>query len=466
MSDFSALQNLNIGSNASLLASKEQIVAINLDDINALEQVRSESNEGFIIENNDDDNASNTLSSLARSIRDGGLKQPIIVRPAHEDPNDLKSPIINNKYTIVCGERRYRASKLVRQWQQEEQEEGKLNPDEKILNTIDCIIRNYDSLERIVVDQLTENVQRTELNTFEIASSLKKIEDLYIQEHPDDPNVKNGKLKRSKLADITGKSCMWLSQIMAFNNVPLELITYFNEGVISKSPRTGYDIINAFKKDPEITIDFLDRKRQAGILVDRSFIAELQALIARKENLQDAEQMPNLDIPKLDDPQEQGNVQDSQFQAQDYSENTDGYEGESSTTENGEYTELNERDKSAEPKMFAKNQENTAPTAGINATSTYTDRDTRVAHDLSDSIHDEGVEPSYEPDYEEEVTSVEENDADKVEIEGIYCSYKGQDYLLILDDAPSNTQGILQDLNGNKINVNLTEVSIKSFKFK
>ena len=88
MSDFSALQNLNIGSNASLLTSKEQIVAINLDDINALEQVRSESNEGFIIENNDDDNASNTLSSLARSIRDGGLKQPIIVRPAHEDPND------------------------------------------------------------------------------------------------------------------------------------------------------------------------------------------------------------------------------------------------------------------------------------------------------------------------------------------------------------------------------------------
>lgn len=269
MQRLSTLNKLKSAKDIDPQSAKELIVSINLDDISALEQVRSENNVGFSHKEDDD-----SLVALARSIEANGLKQPIIVRNARVDNNDLSSPIIDNKYIIVCGERRYRASLLLRKWQIEERARGKLIPEDKLVTTIDCIVRNYDSAETIVVDQLTENIQRTELNPFEIASSLKKIEELYIKDNPTSPYIKNGKLSHIYLCELTGKSPMWLSQILAFNDVPLQILSYFKDGVISKSPRTGYDIINAYKKDPETTVNFLERKRLAGVLVDRSFIGE------------------------------------------------------------------------------------------------------------------------------------------------------------------------------------------------
>ena len=435
MQRLSTLNKLKSAKDIDPQSAKELIVSINLDDISALEQVRSENNVGFSHKEDDD-----SLVALARSIEANGLKQPIIVRNARVDNNDLSSPIIDNKYIIVCGERRYRASLLLRKWQIEERARGKLIPEDKLVTTIDCIVRNYDSAETIVVDQLTENIQRTELNPFEIASSLKKIEELYIKDNPTSPYIKNGKLSHIYLCELTGKSPMWLSQILAFNDVPLQILSYFKDGVISKSPRTGYDIINAFKKDPETTVNFLERKRLAGVLVDRSFIGELKTLIARRENFQDPKSMPNLEIPKpiIDNERETTGDKNKNF---------------SLTSNSRETVEFNRTQNSGSVSdVFDKLDKSNSFTS---------EKEDHSSSEKSVSISENNAHTDLDPDNKNDF--VDDNDS---LIDGLYCSYHGMPCLLLLTEAPSKTEGMLLDRNGRRLKVSLSEITITSFKFK
>ena len=75
-----------------------------------------------------------TLNELAQSIKRSGVLQPILVR--EEKPNT---------YTIIAGERRWRAAKLAG------------------LKTIPVIVKNLTDIEMIEVS-LIENLQREDLN--------------------------------------------------------------------------------------------------------------------------------------------------------------------------------------------------------------------------------------------------------------------------------------------------------------
>jgi len=77
------------------------------------------------------------LIELANSIKSNGLINPIQVK------------LVKNKYQIVCGERRWRACKLLK------------------LKTIKCIIKIYSSNEKEMVESLVENLQRTNLSFIE-----------------------------------------------------------------------------------------------------------------------------------------------------------------------------------------------------------------------------------------------------------------------------------------------------------
>lgn len=88
------------------------------------------------------------LKELAVSIKEHGVIQPIIVRE-----------INNNKYEIIAGERRYKASALAG------------------LTTIPAIIRNLDDKEAAKV-ALLENLQRKNLNPMEEARTYQKIIEL------------------------------------------------------------------------------------------------------------------------------------------------------------------------------------------------------------------------------------------------------------------------------------------------
>lgn len=85
------------------------------------------------------------LEELAASIKDKGLLQPIIVKPLGE-----------GFYEVVAGERRWRATQLV----------GR--------KTVDCLVRDVaDEAQREVA--LIENLQREDLNDFEVALSLSEL---------------------------------------------------------------------------------------------------------------------------------------------------------------------------------------------------------------------------------------------------------------------------------------------------
>jgi ParB family chromosome partitioning protein len=85
------------------------------------------------------------LEELAASIREHGIIEPIIVEADGE-----------GSYTIVAGERRFRAAKLAG------------------LTEAPVIVRSYSANERMLI-ALIENVQRSDLNPIEEAEGYKKL---------------------------------------------------------------------------------------------------------------------------------------------------------------------------------------------------------------------------------------------------------------------------------------------------
>ena len=113
-------------------------------------KVFDEINLKFIDTNSDQPRKSfdeKKLHELSASIKQHGIIQPITVRKIRE-----------NKYQLISGERRYKASKLL----------GK--------ETIPAFIKVADE-DNILELALIENIQREDLNSIEIAISYKKLID-------------------------------------------------------------------------------------------------------------------------------------------------------------------------------------------------------------------------------------------------------------------------------------------------
>lgn len=96
---------------------------------------------------------------------------------------------------------RYRATKLLRDWQQKAIEDGTFNDSEKKIETIDCIVKKYTNKADVYADQLIENIQRVGLTEFEISDAIMKYKSSYEKEPPD-----HLELKQSDIAKTFGKS--------------------------------------------------------------------------------------------------------------------------------------------------------------------------------------------------------------------------------------------------------------------
>ena len=86
-----------------------------------------------------------SLDELAASIRSHGLLEPLLVMRC------------GDKYEIVCGERRFRASKLAG------------------LQRVPCLIRDALAEEAYAI-ALIENIQREDLNPLELAGALQQMQ--------------------------------------------------------------------------------------------------------------------------------------------------------------------------------------------------------------------------------------------------------------------------------------------------
>ncbi|HZJ84207.1 MAG TPA: ParB/RepB/Spo0J family partition protein [Syntrophomonadaceae bacterium] len=122
----------------------------------------------------------NTLEELAKSIKDHGLLQAILVRP------------LEDKYEIVAGERRYRAAKLAG------------------LESLPVVIKEVDDQEAFEI-ALIENLQREDLSIIEEAEAYKSILDKfgYTQE---------------VLAGKVGKSRAHITNSLRILNLPEEIL--------------------------------------------------------------------------------------------------------------------------------------------------------------------------------------------------------------------------------------------------
>ncbi len=131
-----------------------------------------------------------TLDELAESIRQQGILQPLLVRPAGDN------------YQIVLGERRWRAA----------QQAG--------LETVPCIVQEVDDRQALEM-ALIENLHREDLNPVEMARAYQQLVDDFDFTH-------------EELAQHIGKSRSAITNTLRLLQLPEEVLASLAEGKISE----------------------------------------------------------------------------------------------------------------------------------------------------------------------------------------------------------------------------------------
>jgi ParB family transcriptional regulator, chromosome partitioning protein len=156
------------------------------------------------------------IDELAESIRQNGVLQPIIVRQT----GDI--------YTIVAGERRWRAAKKAK------------------LTTIPVIVRSLTD-RQILEISLIENVQRKDLNVIEEASAYKRLSDEY-------------QMTQEEIAKGIGKSRSSVTNKLRI----LELEREIRQLIMDEKISEGHGRALLSIEDPAI------RKRTAQLIVEKN----------------------------------------------------------------------------------------------------------------------------------------------------------------------------------------------------
>jgi ParB family transcriptional regulator, chromosome partitioning protein len=133
--------------------------------------------------------ADEDIASLAASLKDKGVLQPIMVRPKGES------------YEIVAGERRWRAA----------QRAG--------IHQVPVIIRELDDRETLEI-AIIENVQRSDLNPLEEARAYKMLMDQY-------------DYTQQQLAESIGKSRSHIANTLRLMQLPQSVLSHIESGQLS-----------------------------------------------------------------------------------------------------------------------------------------------------------------------------------------------------------------------------------------
>jgi ParB family chromosome partitioning protein len=129
------------------------------------------------------------MTDLVSSIKEKGVLEPVLVRPTGE------------KYQIIAGERRYRASV------------------EAGLSQIPCVEIDVD--DRGVLEiSLIENLQRRDLSSFEEAEGLQKLCEKFLYTH-------------EEVAKKLGKSRTSVTETLTLNHIPPDLRDRCRDGGIA-----------------------------------------------------------------------------------------------------------------------------------------------------------------------------------------------------------------------------------------
>lgn len=174
------------------------------------------------------------IASLAESIKQHGIIQPLLVRPYH------------GTYQIVAGERRWRAARMLG------------------IDEVPVVIKELTDVETVQI-ALIENLQRENLNPIEEASSFKELVDSY-------------NMKQEDLARIVGKSRSSVANSIRLLNLPENVQEFLKEGLIT----VGHAKILLGLDDKEL-INELAEKISEGNLTVRN----LETLVSKLSDQKD-----------------------------------------------------------------------------------------------------------------------------------------------------------------------------------
>lgn len=132
------------------------------------------------------------LADLARSIREKGIIQPLIVRPRPGNPGE---------YQIVAGERRWRAAQMAQ------------------VHDLPVLVRDLDDTEVLEL-AIIENIQRADLNAVEEAAGYRQLMERF--GHTQD-----------KLAQALGKSRSHIANLLRLLTLPEDVQEHLREGRLS-----------------------------------------------------------------------------------------------------------------------------------------------------------------------------------------------------------------------------------------
>ncbi|MEH6566468.1 MAG: ParB/RepB/Spo0J family partition protein [Halopseudomonas sp.] len=127
------------------------------------------------------------LEELADSIRAQGVMQPIVVRAIGDE-----------RYEIIAGERRWRATQLAG------------------LDTIPTVIRDVPD-EAAIAMALIENIQREDLNPIEEAIALQRLQQEF-------------ELTQQQVADAVGKSRVSITNLLRLTSLPEDVKLMLERG--------------------------------------------------------------------------------------------------------------------------------------------------------------------------------------------------------------------------------------------
>ncbi|UII78983.1 ParB/RepB/Spo0J family partition protein [Flagellimonas sp. CMM7] len=193
-----------------------------------------------------------TLKELASSIRELGIIQPITVRK-----------LDFNKFQLVSGERRFRASKLVG------------------LKTIPSYIRIANDQESLEM-ALVENIQRQDLDPIEIALSYQRL-------------IDEIEVTQEKLSDRVGKKRSTITNYLRLLKLHPIIQTGMRDGFVSMGH--GRALINIEKKKDQINI-------YEKVVSDGLSVRETERLVkvykeSKKGNSSEAKKSSSKEIPNF-----------------------------------------------------------------------------------------------------------------------------------------------------------------------
>lgn len=181
---------------------------------------------------------SEALEELAASIRVQGVMQPIVVRP-----------ISGDRYEIIAGERRWRATQLAG------------------LDKIPAVIRDVPD-EAAIAMSLIENIQREDLNPVEEAVALKRLQDEF-------------ELTHQEVADAVGKSRTTITNLLRLIALTDDVKIMLERGDLEMGHARCL-----------LTLDDIDQREIARQVVDKGLSVRQTEAMVRKHQQDQTKAVP------------------------------------------------------------------------------------------------------------------------------------------------------------------------------